>query len=761
MSKIIFAIFLMPILLLSNPNIDSLKVVLKNTKSVEKVKILNKISENFLNIDTDSALYYAKKSFTLTKFFNSETLSATSAFLIGKAYIEKEDYESALEYSKYSMEIFRDNNNIDKYMLSLINMGAIYCALSDYNNSLAYYKILLSISKTNNKKELYAIALDGMGTIYYLEGESELALRYFKSALLEFENVKGEDNRARILYLIAAVKLTTSKYDQALDYLIASIKIAEEKENIEYLAYDYHAIGVIYQELKNYSMAIKYNNMALKIAEKINYKYLIGNFLSHLGEIYLQLVNIDTATVFANKALEFQKEIKNKVGIARALILLGDIHQNNNKYQKAQENYIKAWNVIKNIDHKYWQIRILNHLGAIYAKMGKNNFAKKYLIKSLNDAKKIGAQDLVQDNLNALADYYARLHDYKKAYQYLMEFTHLSDSIFTTSSNNIAEMQMRYETGKREKENELLKSKLDIQNLELDKSNLKYWLSSLSLIIVSIIGFFSYYRYNVKKKANILLEKRIKNALYKQQEQQEIIFHQANLSSLGELSAGMAHEINQPLQGIKLSTEALDLDIQSLIEENSDLKENIVEIYQGVDRIKNIIDHVRIFASQQKNHIDEYFSISTVIENALSLVGKQYLKIGILVRMKLDERIDRIKGNPFKYEQVVFNLLSNAKDALLEKETNMNQSFDKEINLRTYRDEADIVFEVQDNGIGMTVKQKDNIFNPFFTTKNLGVGTGLGLSIVFGIVKEMKGKIQVESEYNSGTTVYIRIPSAA
>jgi C4-dicarboxylate-specific signal transduction histidine kinase len=390
--------------------------------------------------------------------------------------------------------------------------------------------------------------------------------------------------------------------------------------------------------------------------------------------------------------------------------------------------------------------------------MDRADLAKRYLHKSLDDARNIGAQELVKDNLSALSEYYASQNDYKKAYLYLNEFTHLSDSIFTTNSHNIAAMQMRYETGKREKENKLLKNEIDIQNLELEKSNLKNWISYLSLVIVSIIGFFSYHRYNVKKKANILLEIKVQESLKKHQEQQEIIFHQANLSSLGELSAGMAHEINQPLQGIKLATEALELDIRDMKAENSSLKDNITEIYHGVDRIKNIIDHVRVFASHQKNHVDEYFKPATVVQNALSLVGKQYSKIGIMFQLKLNSRIGQIKGNPYKYEQVIFNLLSNAKDAILEKGSKLNQSLNKEIKIQTYRNDKDTILEVQDNGIGMTMKQKDKIFNPFYTTKNLGVGTGLGLSIVYGIVKEMNGTILVESEYNIGTSVQVRIP---
>jgi C4-dicarboxylate-specific signal transduction histidine kinase len=322
-------------------------------------------------------------------------------------------------------------------------------------------------------------------------------------------------------------------------------------------------------------------------------------------------------------------------------------------------------------------------------------------------------------------------------------------------------MQMRYETGKREKENELLKNKIEIQNLEIEKGNLQNWLSYLSLAIVSIIGFFSYNRYKVKKKANILLEQKVQDAIKKHQKQQEIIFHQANLSSLGELAAGMAHEINQPLQAIKLSTESLDLEVRNSNVDHSSITENISEIYQSIDRAKNIIDHVRLFASQQKNHVKEYFNPTSVVEKALSLIGKQYLKKEIFFNLKLNKRVGKIIGNPYKYEQIVFNLLSNAKDALSEKERKLNHSYRKEIEIRIYRDDNELVLLVRDNGIGMSKDQQNNIFSPFYTTKNLGEGTGLGLSIVFGLVKEMNGRILVTSDFDTGTTVQVCIPKAA
>jgi signal transduction histidine kinase len=710
--------------------------------------------------NTDIAIAYANNALEWARIMNNDSLISSSLFILGRSYGLKKSYKIAEKYFLKILEINKQNKNQIITISSIFELGQIYFDIADFEKALEYYEESLNISININHKPWRAISLDAIGATYYALGNFNDALQNLNESIKIYKTLKDYKNVVRILYGQGASYTALSMYDKAIDYLLESLQMSQDLKYVEYESLNNHAIAMIYERLKNYKIALNYNKIALNLANESHVEYLIGDILLHMGKIYYHTASYDTSRSFVNKSLKVQEKIYDNIGISNVFDLLGDIYLKKNQINKAFENYVQARKVLENIDHKYRQTKITNHLGVVYAKMGNNIVAGKYLHKSLDDARKIGAQDMVQKSLSSLSDYYATLNDHKTAYRYLKEFTHLNDSIFTTSSHHIAEMQIRYETGKREKENELLKNKINIQNLEIEKGNLKNWLSYLSLAILSIIGFFSYNRYKAKKKLNILLENKIKDAIKKHHQQQEIIFHQANLSSLGELAAGMAHEINQPLQAIKLSTESLDLDIRELNVDTSSMKENISEIYQGVERAKNIIDHVRIFASQQKNHIDEYFRPSIVLQNALSLVGKQYLKKEILVRLKLNKRIGKIRGNPYKYEQIVFNLLSNAKDALLEKEIKLNQPFKKEIEIRTFRDENDIVLLVKDNGIGMSKEHKDNIFRQFYTTKNLGAGTGLGLSIVFGLVKEMDGRILVSSDYKTGTSVQVRIPRA-
>jgi C4-dicarboxylate-specific signal transduction histidine kinase len=177
-----------------------------------------------------------------------------------------------------------------------------------------------------------------------------------------------------------------------------------------------------------------------------------------------------------------------------------------------------------------------------------------------------------------------------------------------------------------------------------------------------------------------------------------------------------------------------------------------------MERRKNIVDHVRLFSSQQKNQIDKIFQIKSVIVNALAMIGRQLTKREIELRLNLEDNLCKIRGNPFKLEQLLINLLTNARDALLEKESKTADPYKKKIEISTSCQDNFIILRVTDNGIGLQPNQANQIFRPFYTTKKLGKGTGLGLSIVQEIIEEFGGQKNIKSEYMKGTVFEIQIP---
>ena len=237
------------------------------------------------------------------------------------------------------------------------------------------------------------------------------------------------------------------------------------------------------------------------------------------------------------------------------------------------------------------------------------------------------------------------------------------------------------------------------------------------------------------------------------------LIHTERLASLGEMATGIAHEINQPLNIITLSLENIfyEFTTKNTIETGY-FQNKSDKIFENVSRIRNIIDHIRAFSMDHDEYMLTSFDIRESIRNAVSMVSEQFIHRAIGLVINFDEVIDPIIGNTYKFEQVMLNLLLNAKDAI--DEIRKDQRPDKQnfIRIQVLKKELDIIVEVSDNGIGIKPEVLNKIMLPFYSTKDVGKGTGLGLSISFGIIKEMKGKIDVSSERNVGTTMTITLP---
>ena len=265
---------------------------------------------------------------------------------------------------------------------------------------------------------------------------------------------------------------------------------------------------------------------------------------------------------------------------------------------------------------------------------------------------------------------------------------------------------------------------------------------------------------NELKELNLNLENRVKEELKKRQKQQQLLIQKSKLESMGELSAGIAHEINQPLGGISMGLDNIlfRLSMEDGVSKEY-LRNKINSLFKDIDRIRQIINHVRVFSRDQEALVSEVIDINEVIHDALSLVRRQYQHHLINIELNLANEKCNTLGNKYRIEQVVLNLLSNAKFAVEEQSKIIeSENYTKTITINSYIKNSHVVFEIEDNGTGIPQKNINNIFDPFFTTKDVEFGTGLGLSITYGIVKEMKGEIKVDSKINKYTKIIVSLP---
>ncbi len=241
-----------------------------------------------------------------------------------------------------------------------------------------------------------------------------------------------------------------------------------------------------------------------------------------------------------------------------------------------------------------------------------------------------------------------------------------------------------------------------------------------------------------------LLEAKLKAA-------QARLVEASKMRALGELVAGVAHEINNPLMA---SQTILHVILKNLSGDAPELK-RLELIKQCNDRIEKIVEHLREFSRQTKPELRE-LDINVPLENALLMTGQQLLDHDILIVRNLSENLPKISGDPNQLEQVFLNLIANARDAM------DDGSGDRIMTFSSFSTEEDgsreVVVSVKDTGIGISKENIDKVFEPFFSTKAVGKGTGLGLSLCFGILESHGGRIEIESEPGKGTDVKIFIP---
>ena len=160
------------------------------------------------------------------------------------------------------------------------------------------------------------------------------------------------------------------------------------------------------------------------------------------------------------------------------------------------------------------------------------------------------------------------------------------------------------------------------------------------------------------------------------------------------------------------------------------IKNKVNVLFNDIERIQKIIEHVRLFSRDQDKSINEIISINDVLKNALSLVSKQFTDHNVDLVVNIPDNKFETVGNHYRFEQVILNLLSNAKYAVDEREKqDITDDFAKKISIDLTKNTSEATLLVSDNGIGINKKIISKIFNPFFTTKSEEKGTGLGLSI--------------------------------
>lgn len=237
-------------------------------------------------------------------------------------------------------------------------------------------------------------------------------------------------------------------------------------------------------------------------------------------------------------------------------------------------------------------------------------------------------------------------------------------------------------------------------------------------------------------------------------EKQELLVQAGKLATLGELTTGVAHELNNPLNNIGLfignAIDLIELDLTDMEPER--ILQELHSAMQQVRKATEIISHLRTFgraASVSREPVE----LLHVIRSSISLMQEQLRLRQVKVILNVPENEIIVTANAIQLEQVFINLLTNARDALAHADHSH-----KRITISCSSNKENVELSFSDNGPGIPEKLEKRIFDPFFTTKEVGTGTGLGLSITYGIIKEHQGSIQVKNHPGKGANFIVHLP---
>jgi PAS domain S-box-containing protein len=242
--------------------------------------------------------------------------------------------------------------------------------------------------------------------------------------------------------------------------------------------------------------------------------------------------------------------------------------------------------------------------------------------------------------------------------------------------------------------------------------------------------------------------KRERQLLLEQQERMQ------RLSSLSTLSAGIVHEIAQPLNAIKLLADGMLYLYSQGLFKLEDFIKSLKDIAGQAERINTLINQMRSFANAGRQNEETPCNLNKAVRSIINILGQRLSNHGIITKIEVDENLLEVVGTASGYEELVLNLLTNAMYAL-----DSVDKREKEIVIRTFSQKNKAVIEIADNATGICDDIKDRIFEPLFTTKIIGEGMGLGLSIAQSIIERFNGSIDAQNNVNGGATFTVQLPA--
>jgi len=640
-------------------------------------------------------------------------------------------YQVAINSFEKAFTISQKLKHEDDMVFLASQIGNAYDAMGDLPNALSWYAKTLSLAEPQRHHKNISHIHNNLGNIYLKLESYAKSLDHYQKALEIKERLQDQPGIANALMNLSIYYLKTKNYQKTLEYQLRALDIRTKIKDPNLLAATYNSIGISYRHLQDYPKALDYVQKAIDIYSKTGNQGKLASTYNNLGVIYLFMDDPLKAKSYYQRSYELKKGSADSQSLITSLNNLADISLKLKQYKQA----------------------------GYYLDLAEPMIAKNHI------------SELNRYYYKLRSAYYEATQNPSKALGFFKLYHALSDSLASEAkSKQMSELEVKYEV--REKENDIRRlhksNELNRKNLkkssQLRRALILIIILTLSVALVLIWRYYSIVRLNQKlnesrqslNRLNNDLEKRVEQEVSIRHEQEQRALRQSRLAILGELAAGIAHELNQPMQTLSFTLENILLAISDKSIDAKYLEQKIAFLFDDISRMQSVIEHIRGF-SRQSDDESSCFEVCEAIENAIRMIRERFAKHGIKLLFHRLEHPLLVAGNMFKFEQVILNLLTNARDAVLDRDkSDDDEPYNIEVLVK--QEHTMIGILIRDRGCGIAPDIYPKVFDIFFTTKSLERGTGLGLSISMGIIKGMNGSLSLAPNTDGGTDAKILLP---
>ena len=717
--------------------LDSINNLLKQAKTdTARINLLNSKLNSFIETNLDSASILGLQVVQEAQKASYPKGEADARRNLSVAYSFQGNYAAAGRQLKAALDIYTRMKDLGGMSRTYSDYGLMYGMQAKYDSSITAYKKTIALAQKVNRDDILNLAYQNIAISYQM----------------------------------------VSNYPQALSYFQKALAFAERKGNIKSQGYIWLNMGLTYMLIDDLPRSEKAFSRAIRFAKQQKMLNVEMYAYSNLSGTMTKKANYPAAYDYAMKAVRIGRETHDlgitAASLSKAVNALADM----GKLKEAYKLGIQALATADSSKQPYNIFQVKANLGHVLVLQGQYSQAIPYLEQGLSAMKNSGI--IEEASASAFADLsycYEQTGNYKAALRNFKRSTEITDSIRSMQNvRKTTELNMNYE----------FEHKQQLQRAEKQKQDaagkVKQVVLFSGLILFGLLFITAVIAYGIKQRANQVLKQqkgKLEMALEQLRTAQKQLIQSEKMASLGELTAGIAHEIQNPLNFVnnfsEVSMELADELAQEIAgEENlaalqlaADIRQNLEKILSHGQRADSIVKGMLLHSNASPG---ERQAVN------LNTLAEEYLRLsyhGLRAKDKLfnsgfstdlSPNMPLVHISPQEIGRVLLNIFNNAFYAVKQKQLLGDPDYKPMVEVATEWAGKMAVLRIRDNGTGIPEAVREKIFQPFFTTKPTGVGSGLGLSLSYDIIhKGYGGRIEINTEEGKFTEFVISLPLGA